>query len=100
MSAKPDSQTPAGKTKKFGKGERHVPHPSVKAQRFYPAEDETTPRTVRVPVCSDVYEDMPCLNAVDFYCSPRRRLETDPRRRDRPCQHAQLPEVECGHDAN
>lgn len=34
------------KTKKFGKGERSIPHSSQKAKKFYPAEDEVKPRKV------------------------------------------------------
>lgn len=34
-------------TKKFGKGERSVPHHSEKAQKWYPAEDDAQPRKVR-----------------------------------------------------
>jgi len=37
-------------TKKFGKGERTVPHSSTKARRFYPAEDESAPRKTRKTV--------------------------------------------------
>lgn len=33
-------------TKKFGKGERSVPHHSEKAQKWYPAEDDAQPRKV------------------------------------------------------
>lgn len=33
-------------TKKFGKGEREVPHHSQKAKKYYPAEDESKPRKV------------------------------------------------------
>ncbi|MCJ1243712.1 hypothetical protein MMC30_000909 [Trapelia coarctata] len=47
MSAKQESSTPAGKTKKFGKGERQIPHHSQKAKKYYPAEDEVKPRKVR-----------------------------------------------------
>lgn len=47
MSAKPESQAPAGTTKKFGKGERHVPHVSAKAKRYYPAEADPQPKKVR-----------------------------------------------------
>ena len=43
---KSESKTPTGTTKKFGKGERHVPHHSTKAKRYYPAEDETQPKQV------------------------------------------------------
>ncbi|KAF2671980.1 60S ribosomal protein L6 [Microthyrium microscopicum] len=35
------------KTKKFGKGERTVPHHSEKASKWYPAEDERQPKKVR-----------------------------------------------------
>lgn len=48
------------KTKKFGKGERNVPHHTQKAKKFYPAEDEAKPRKVRdihlfgiVEICSE-----------------------------------------------
>ncbi|KAK4131898.1 hypothetical protein BT67DRAFT_436006 [Trichocladium antarcticum] len=34
-------------TKTFGKSTRTVPHPSEKAQKWYPAEDEAKPRQVR-----------------------------------------------------
>ncbi|KAL8656274.1 MAG: hypothetical protein Q9210_000365 [Variospora velana] len=47
MSAKRDSEQPASKTKKFGKGEREVPHHTQKAKKFYPAEDESKPKKVR-----------------------------------------------------
>jgi len=50
MSAKADSQTPAGTTKKFGKGERHVPHHSAKAQRYYAAEPDSEPKKTRKTV--------------------------------------------------
>ncbi|KAL9010199.1 MAG: hypothetical protein Q9173_004846 [Seirophora scorigena] len=46
MSAKREEQ-PASKTKKFGKGEREVPHHTQKAKKFYPAEDESKPKKVR-----------------------------------------------------
>lgn len=38
---------PQATTKKFGKGERTIPHPSEKAAKYYPAEDEKLPRKVR-----------------------------------------------------
>jgi hypothetical protein len=37
-----------GETKKFGKGERTIPHPSQKAQKWYPAEDEQQPKKVSI----------------------------------------------------
>ncbi|KAI4117394.1 MAG: hypothetical protein LQ345_002358 [Seirophora villosa] len=46
MSAKRQEQ-PASKTKKFGKGEREIPHHTQKAKKFYPAEDESKPKKVR-----------------------------------------------------
>jgi len=46
MSAQAASQ-PAGTTKKFGQGEREVPHSSQKAKKWYPAEDESQPKKVR-----------------------------------------------------
>lgn len=45
MSSKTDPTT-----KKFGKGERTVPHHSKKAQKWYPAEDEAKPKKVREDV--------------------------------------------------
>ncbi|KAF3012389.1 hypothetical protein G7054_g1008 [Neopestalotiopsis clavispora] len=37
-------------SKTFGKSTREVPHHSEKAQKWYPADDETKPRTVRKSV--------------------------------------------------
>jgi hypothetical protein len=34
------------KTKKFGSGERSIPHHSEKAPKYYPAEDVAKPKTV------------------------------------------------------
>ncbi|KAL9028949.1 MAG: hypothetical protein Q9196_002755 [Gyalolechia fulgens] len=49
MSAKmkQGSEPPASETKKFGKGEREVPHHTQRAKKFYPAEDENKPKKVR-----------------------------------------------------
>ncbi len=52
MSSKQDSQKPEHKTKKFGKGERSIPHHTQKAKKFYPAEDENKPRKVSTYSCS------------------------------------------------
>jgi large subunit ribosomal protein L6e len=41
------SSAAAPTTKTFGKSTRSVPHPSEKAQKWYPAEDEAKPRKVR-----------------------------------------------------
>jgi len=38
---------PKAQTKKFGAGERSVPHHSEKASKYYPAEDDRQPKTVR-----------------------------------------------------
>ncbi|WEW55816.1 60S ribosomal protein L6 [Emydomyces testavorans] len=46
MSATLDSKS-VGQTKKFGKGERTIPHPSQKAQKWYPVDDEHQPKKVR-----------------------------------------------------
>lgn len=47
----PDQITMSSKaqptTKKFGKSTRTVPHPSDKAQKWYPAVDESKPKKVR-----------------------------------------------------
>ena len=50
----------APQTKKFGKGERTVPHPSVRARRFYPAEDESAPKKVRGNAGSAVLPVLRC----------------------------------------
>ncbi|KAI9814414.1 MAG: hypothetical protein M1827_003270 [Pycnora praestabilis] len=47
MSTQGTSEKQASKTKKFGKGEREVPHSSQKAKKWYPAEDESQPKKVR-----------------------------------------------------
>ncbi|KAL8967599.1 MAG: hypothetical protein Q9183_002838 [Haloplaca sp. 2 TL-2023] len=47
MSTSKGSDQPKSQTKKFGKGEREIPHHSQKAKKFYPAEDESKPRKVR-----------------------------------------------------
>jgi len=38
---------PQSTTKKFGKGERTIPHHSEKASKYYPAEDVREPKAVR-----------------------------------------------------
>jgi hypothetical protein len=43
-------------TKKFGSGERTIPHHTEKAPKYYPAEDISKPKTVRIPItlnCAD-----------------------------------------------
>jgi hypothetical protein len=49
MSAQEANMPAAGKSKKFGKSgeERHVPHHSTKAKKYYPAEDVVAPKKVR-----------------------------------------------------
>ncbi|KAL8808813.1 MAG: hypothetical protein Q9223_003912 [Gallowayella weberi] len=47
MSDQQGSKKPASQTKKFGKGEREIPHHSQKAKKFYPAEEESKPKKVR-----------------------------------------------------
>lgn len=48
MSTKQEAGKVESKTKKFGKGERTIPHSSQKAKKFYPAEDESKPKKVRI----------------------------------------------------
>lgn len=43
--------TEASQTKKFGKGQRTIPPPSQKAQKYYPAEDVRQPKKVRGFFC-------------------------------------------------
>ncbi|KAJ5247176.1 60S ribosomal protein L6-B [Penicillium chermesinum] len=38
-----------GQTKQFGKGQRTVPHPAQKAQKWYPVDDESQPKKVSIP---------------------------------------------------
>ncbi|MCJ1422170.1 hypothetical protein MMC29_000049 [Sticta canariensis] len=47
MSSKKDSSKPASQLKRFGKGEREIPHHTQKAKKYYPAEDESKPKKVR-----------------------------------------------------
>ncbi|GKZ82494.1 hypothetical protein AnigIFM56816_007312 [Aspergillus niger] len=41
------SDSTVGQTKQFGKGQRTVPHPAQKAQKWYPVDDESQPKKVR-----------------------------------------------------
>jgi len=54
MSEKQASTAPASTTKKFGKGEREVPHHSQKAKKWYPAEDESKPRKVNRTLAAEL----------------------------------------------
>ncbi len=54
MSATLEAARPAGQTKKFSKGERHIPHASERAGKWYPAEDESKPKTVRFDILWEV----------------------------------------------
>jgi large subunit ribosomal protein L6e len=45
-------ESTAGKTKKFGKGERTIPHSSQKAQKWYSVEDEPQPKKVSIHLFS------------------------------------------------
>ena len=47
MSPTTESSTHEHNTKKFGKGERTIPHHTQKAKKYYPAEDEAKPKKVR-----------------------------------------------------
>jgi hypothetical protein len=46
MSATLEATRPASQKKTFGKSTREVPHHSVKAKKWYPAEDEVQPKKV------------------------------------------------------
>ena len=46
MSTQQDSSVPSSTTKKFGKGEREIPHHTQKAKKYYPADDESKPKRV------------------------------------------------------
>merc|ERR1712187_547029 len=41
------SDSTVGQTKQFGKGQRTVPRPAQKAQKWYPVDDESQPKKVR-----------------------------------------------------
>lgn len=43
------SDSTVGQTKQFGKGQRTVPHPAQKAQKWYPVDDESQPKKVSTP---------------------------------------------------
>ena len=74
MSAKQPSETPAGKTKKFGKGERSIPHPSQRAKKYYPAEDEVQQKKVcSVRSWSRSSVDMTVSQLLDGGEAPRSR---------------------------
>ncbi|KAI9842783.1 MAG: 60S ribosomal protein L9 [Thelocarpon superellum] len=47
MSSKQGTAAQSSTKKKFGKGQREVPHHTQKAKKWYPAEDETQLKTVR-----------------------------------------------------
>jgi large subunit ribosomal protein L6e len=49
------SDSTVGQTKKFGKGERTVPHPNQKAQKWYPVEDEPQPKKVSIALLEMIY---------------------------------------------
>lgn len=42
------SDATVGQTKQFGKGQRTVPHPAQKAQKWYPVDDESQPKKVSI----------------------------------------------------
>lgn len=45
----PDSTV--GQTKQFGKGQRTVPKPDQKAQKWYPVDEEPQPKKVSAVPC-------------------------------------------------
>ena len=50
MSSKQGTAAQSSTKKKFGKGQREVPHHTQKAKKWYPAEDETQLKTVGSPL--------------------------------------------------
>ena len=48
MSAVLEATRPAGKTKKFSKGEREIPHHTERAKKWYPTDDIVQPRKVSI----------------------------------------------------
>jgi len=42
------SDATVGQTKQFGQGQRTVPHPALKAQKWYPVDDESQPKKVSI----------------------------------------------------
>lgn len=54
----------APQTKKFGKGSRDVPAPAERAQKWYPADDDSQPKTVSV---ARVELDYACLEQQEEY---------------------------------
>jgi len=53
MSATLEATRPAGQKKKFGKTERHVPHHTEKAKKWYSPEDEVTHKKVGNSISCD-----------------------------------------------
>ena len=49
MSEVLEATRPAGKTKKFSKGEREIPHHTERAKKWYPTDDIVQPRKVGIP---------------------------------------------------
>ena len=46
-------ESTVGQTKQFGKGQRTVPKPEQKAQKWYPVDEESQPKKVSTP-CQSV----------------------------------------------
>jgi hypothetical protein len=59
------SDSTVGQTKKFGKGERTVPHPSQKASKWYPVDDESQPK--KVSTMQREERNLPQFRAKNFY---------------------------------
>lgn len=63
------SQEEKPQTKKFGKGERTVPHHSQKAKKWYPAEDEKQAKKVSSISCQRRREA--CLSGFELFFNPQ-----------------------------
>lgn len=67
MSAKQASSELASQTKKFGKGDREIPHHSQKAQKYYPVEDENQHKKVRFIIFFSLLTIMSGFILKDYY---------------------------------
>ena len=50
-------ESTVGQTKQFGKGQRTVPKPEQKAQKWYPVDEESQPKKVSTP-CLSIMEEL------------------------------------------
>lgn len=76
MSSKQQSSKPESQTKKFGKGEREIPHHTQKAKKYYPAEDESKPKKVGLRISYERALKPELGSSYTYYrCNCRGRLD-------------------------